>query len=169
MTRIQRKAVQAAASSLAALATLWLPQAQAQVNTPRFEVVADGSEVKDLQTGLIWRRCSEGQTWTGSTCAGEPVLYPWADALAQARSAQTPRKLWRLPDVKEMGSLVDHSRRNPAIDVSFFPNTRWGYYSTSTPAAGTQANVWIFVATDGALGNVNRVDAVAVRLVRTTD
>ena len=31
-------------------------------------------------TGLIWKRCAEGQTWSGMTCTGEPALYLWSEA-----------------------------------------------------------------------------------------
>lgn len=31
-------------------------------------------------TGLIWKRCAEGQTWDGMTCTGEPTLFSWAGA-----------------------------------------------------------------------------------------
>jgi hypothetical protein len=45
--------------------------------------VKDGL-VKDKETGLIWMRCSLGQTWKNSTCQGNPGPYLWADAMETA-------------------------------------------------------------------------------------
>ena len=32
-------------------------------------------------TGLVWMRCSLGQTWEGETCSGPAEGFSWADAL----------------------------------------------------------------------------------------
>jgi hypothetical protein len=42
-------------------------------------------EVLDTATGLVWRRCAEGQAWTGSTCGGTPVTLTWQAALDHAK------------------------------------------------------------------------------------
>lgn len=36
----------------------------------RYEILNDGTEIRDLQTTLIWQRCSVGQTWGGTRCEG---------------------------------------------------------------------------------------------------
>lgn len=41
---------------------------------------AGGGMVLHKPTGLIWKRCAEGQTWNGTTCTGEPLLFTWRGA-----------------------------------------------------------------------------------------
>jgi hypothetical protein len=55
----------------------------------RYQIIegSNGSEVKDIKTGLIWQRCSVGQMWANNQCYGTPQSYTWSEAL------QKP-KLW---------------------------------------------------------------------------
>ena len=50
-----------------------------------FYASKDGSMVWDEATGLVWARCSLGQTWTGRTCAGDASQHSFDDAQAAAR------------------------------------------------------------------------------------
>jgi hypothetical protein len=87
-----------------------------------------GNTVTDQRTGLIWKRCSEGQGWSGTACIGTATLYTHEGALAQAQSQNLDASGnvhpsgWRLPNVKELFSLVDVGCFNSAIDVTAFPN-----------------------------------------------
>lgn len=91
--------------------------------------VVSGAEVKDKAFGLTWARCSEGQTWDGSTCTGSVSLFTHEQAIQHAQSQAG----WRLPNVKELASLVDWGCNEPTIDSAAFPGTpRTGFW-TSTP------------------------------------
>jgi hypothetical protein len=126
--------------------------------------VPNGAEVADTLTGLVWRRCSEGQSWTGSTCSGSAGSYTWQEALGRAKAAGLP---WRLPDVKELASLVDDSRVDPAIDSAAFPGTPSTWYWTSTNCAGDARSAWdVSFGNDYASSNSFRSNRYAVRLVR---
>ena len=81
-------------------ATAPAPSSAATLIDGRYQVLGDGSEVKDLQTGLVWARCSVGQTWDGGTCAGKAKTFTIAEA--QKRAGQG----WRVPSARELGSLV---------------------------------------------------------------
>lgn len=98
----------------------------------RYELLSNGSEVRDLKTGLIWQRCSIGQSWNGKTCAGVASKYKWTDALAKAKTVGNG---YRLPNIKELQSLVEKSCHTPAINIFFFPETSAinaaGYWSSS--------------------------------------
>jgi Protein of unknown function (DUF1566) len=110
----------------------------------RYSAVAD--EVKDNWTGLVWRRCSQGQQWNGKTCMGMPLVLNWADAMEQAHSAQVDGKGWRVPNVKELFTLVDTDASKPAIDESAFPGTFEGlttyWSSTIAPARFNPTAAW---------------------------
>jgi Protein of unknown function (DUF1566) len=88
----------------------------------------NGAEVLDQQTGLTWSRCSVGQSWDGSTCTGIASTMGHQDALTHAKSQSG----WRLPNVKELASLMDLSCVNPAIDSVAFPATPAGNFWTAT-------------------------------------
>lgn len=42
--------------------------------TSRFTDNGNGT-VTDTKTGIMWKRCAEGQIWTGSTCSGTAAGY----------------------------------------------------------------------------------------------
>jgi hypothetical protein len=111
--------------------------------TSHYQIMGnDGGIVKDTQTGLMWMRCSIGQTWNGSTCTGEAQRMNWHDAMA-FRTSYGGYSDWRLPRKSELESLVYCSDGNYAslgskeygyictsvvkqlltIDITYFPNT----------------------------------------------
>ena len=109
----------------------------------RFAYSNSGSEVIDSTTGLTWRRCAEGMTWDSNSCTGNATLFTHEGALAQAKIQSSPEKPWRLPNIKELASLVDNSRNNPAIDLVAFPNTPpTSTFWSSTPYAADSTYTW---------------------------
>lgn len=104
-------------------------QIVSQTPNSRYQILNSGNEVKDLKTKLIWQRCSVGQTWTGSSCDGDVTGYTWPQALETVKTGDNG---WRLPNVKELYSLVNTACYNPAINEPIFPNTpNSGYWSAS--------------------------------------
>lgn len=151
-------------------AALLAPAAWAQTcpswpTADRFTI--NGAEVTDKRTGLIWKRCSEGQSWSGSTCTGSATTHTHEGALALAQSQAATG--WRLPNVKELASLADKGCQNPAIDSTAFPNTpSYGYWSSS-PYVGDASGAWIVYFYDGSVGYYgSRLDGYHVRLVRAS-
>lgn len=123
--------------------------------------------VTDRKTGLTWRRCSEGQAWSNNagTCTGLASVFTHEQALVRAKS-QTG---WRVPNVKELSSLADRTRANPAIDPVAFPATPVNYYWTSTPVAGSSDWAWMINFDSGYVGgngNPRSFGGLNVRLVR---
>ena len=129
----------------------------------RFTFSADGSEVTDGLTSLIWRRCSEGQSFSSGTCVGEVTQLTHEAALVHAR-VQTG---WRLPNIKELASIADRTRVSPAIDIAAFPATPavW-YWSSSMNVSQGGAGVWRVGFPAGTVGTQPRDVSSAVRLVR---
>jgi ankyrin repeat protein len=101
-------------------------------------ISADGKEVTDPKTGLIWRRCAEGKVLSGGACTGRASTLTYKAALGLAAEWASDTGVgWRLPKVRELVSIMD-----PTIDPSAFPTTpsiNW-FWSGSTyaddPAAG---------------------------------
>ena len=88
----------------------------------RFDVSPDGQEVSDRATRLTWRRCVEGLSFDGEHCSGQRFDLTWTKALAHARHhALHTGVAWRLPNLKELASLLDH-RGLPHIDIAAFPD-----------------------------------------------
>ncbi len=104
--------------------------------TKNYVILDNGNEVLDTQTGLIWRRCVEGMKWDGKTCSGYPFAGMLVEGLERAASqARLTGKNWRLPNIKELGSLVDMSQPNLAIDLTAFPETPNDQMWSSSPYA----------------------------------
>ncbi|MBE0473845.1 DUF1566 domain-containing protein [Rhodoferax sp.] len=143
------------------LAGACISTAQAQA---RYSYSTDGAEVTDSKTGLIWQRCSAGQSWDGSTCNGTAATYTHEAALSYAKTQAQAG--WRLPNVKELFSITDKTRSNPAIDVTAFPATPPSWYWSASPYAGDAADAWLVLFYYGGISYGNRGDLNRVRLVR---
>lgn len=112
-------------------------------SSARFALNRDGTAY-DNKTKLTWKRCSEGQVWNGASCTGAPLKLSWQDALQLADGATYAGKQdWRLPNIKELGSIVEKACETPAIDSKAFPNTPSDDFWTSSPFVGDTRDAWI--------------------------
>ncbi len=132
----------------------------------RYSYSTDGSEVTDLQYRLTWKRCPEGQGWSGSTCTGTPSYVTWPAALQLARTASSGGSAsWRLPDIKEATTLAF-----PTFDTNAFPQDKTGQIWTSTPQI-VSAQFPYVVSTSGSATPITTTyvfaNNIGVRLVRT--
>lgn len=101
--------------------------------TSRF-TVHDNGTVTDTQTGLMWQRCSLGQSWDGNTCAGDAAAYSWQEAFTAAQDNKfAGMRNWVLPNIKQLTSIVELACFRPAINSSVFPNTPSDVFWTSSP------------------------------------
>jgi len=131
----------------------------------RFTDNGDGT-VTDQASGLQWKRCSEGQTWNGSTCVGTLNGYTWQKALQHANTATYAGKDdWRLPNIKELASIVEGACSNPAIDLAAFPGTTSNVFLSSSPQHETNGVGEVFFYY-GHIGTTNKANPDVVRLVR---
>lgn len=126
--------------------------------------------VTDPRTGLMWDRCALGQTLSDG-CAGEPDYRTWQQALqdAAANNGHFWRGYsdWRLPNAKELASLIDVSRRRPAIDDALFANAGSSAYWSSTTDLSVWRMAWAVFFGEGNLFAKDKATRAAVRLVRT--
>jgi hypothetical protein len=140
----------------------WGLVSQVQAQSARFIPSADGSEVMDMQTYLVWSRCTLGQTWNGSVCAGFPLFISHEAALANAKT-QTG---WRLPNVKELSSLVDTTLINPAMNSTVFGGVFNKSYWSSTPDVRNPTSAWSVDFSIGGVNSIRRSTLTIARLVR---
>ena len=107
----------------------------------RFSENGDGT-VTDKVTNLTWKRCSEGLE--GEVCdKGEALTFTWEEALqAAANSRFAGQKEWRLPDIKELNSIIERQCTMPAINEIVFPATPTMAFWSSTTYAGNPAFAW---------------------------
>lgn len=136
----------------------------------RFVNHEDGT-ITDVKTGLMWSVCSIGQSYSDGQCTGAPQSFSWTQALQQAQIVNNAGGLagkadWRLPNLKELGSIVEYQCHNPAINLEAFPDTPSATYWSSTPdpRTGRQARSIYFV--DGSDLTPDVSTARHVRLVR---
>lgn len=129
----------------------------------------DGT-VSDLATGLMWRQCSVGQTWSNGSCLGDPEGLNWQEALAYAHGNQfAGYSDWRLPNLKELSSLTERACVRPAINEDLFPSTPSDDYWSATPSVRSASQAWVvaFFNSSNALKEKQRF--VFARLVRQID
>ena len=132
-----------------------------------YVISTDGSEVTDLKTGLIWRRCSEGMSWNGATCTGTASTFTHEAALQQAATqANSTGIAWRLPNVKELSSIADKGLSNPALDSTVFPATPASVFWSASPHVGGTDFAWYVDFSPGFVGPNFRYYSDYVRLVR---
>lgn len=145
--------------------------------TARFSTDADGNVI-DADTGLMWKRCSEGLTGNGCSAAvgGGSISYAalahtWQQALNRVETVNATSgdpeinpgdySDWRLPNVKELASIIERSCHNPALNRSVFPgdykdrtiNTESGRtdirFWSSSPDVTNGSVAWTIQAYDG--------------------
>lgn len=110
---------------------------------PRFTDNKDGTVIDNL-TGLIWLKDANCTDTVGGI-SRDVGLMPWSAALAWCNKLARGRcgladdstaGDWRLPNINELKSLVDHSRHDPDLPAGHpFSNVQsvWYWSSTSNP------------------------------------
>jgi len=156
--------------------------------TSRYVDNANGT-VTDSRTGLMWQRCMVGYTFSNSgtpnnladdTCTpSATVTFIWQLALQGAVDRNTQGGFggfadWRVPNIKELISIVEHRCFNPAINATIFPGTPAAAEVFSSSPGNDNAGkttVLLVAMTDGedksTVSAVIETAAKSVRLVRT--
>ena len=111
--------------------------------------------VTDIKTGLVWQQ-------------GEPGSMTWGPALSYCEGLTLGGDSgWRLPNIKELESLIDDSRYFPATDTNYFPNAIAISYWSSTTDASNSYGAWGVGFDDGYVhGDGGKDSSAYVRCVR---
>lgn len=158
LTNLQRLSL-----TLCALPAILASNAQAGTLQPN----ADGTAL-DTATGLVWKRCMEGQTWDGTTCTGTAAKYNFdaANALT-GKVTFAGQSDWRMPNIRELLTIVDDTVYNTTLDKTVFPNALASDVWSGSPVAGYASYAWHVYSGYGSSGYGNRSSNVSgVRLVR---
>jgi len=155
---------------------------RASTPSARFVVNANGTAT-DRRTGLTWQRCPIGTvlddagtpTFFGDDrCVpspGSPQTFTWAGALGAAQQLDASGGFggfsdWRVPNRKELLSLVETRCTSPAINAQVFPDTPSGGFFTSTAVSSVQTMAWTMDFSSGSEIPTSKTSEAAVRLVR---
>lgn len=109
--------------------------------TSAFNDNGDGT-LTDTRTGLMWMKCPLGQS--GSDCAtGSANTYTWDQALQAPNGfSYAGYSDWRVPNIKELRSIIEEQCFDPAINLAIFPATPSTYFWSSSPNAGNSSYAW---------------------------
>ena len=127
------------------------------------ELPPDATEwvaVLDRRTGRMW--------------AVKPIkVTNWREAQVKKTETKISRLAlagytdWRIPTVEELFILADRTRRDPAIDVDFFPDCPSDWFWTSTPYAPSPGDcAWFVLFFNGGALYFDRDVSGFVRAVR---
>lgn len=124
----------------------------------------DGT-VKDNSTGLIWQKCSIGQTNDAAcTGAGSPSL--WSAAITTCSGLGLASRTWRLPNTQDLKSLIDTTTTAAAkMDGIAFPNAIAGNYWGSTTYATTTTLAFTVSTANGNFAAAGKGNSYYVRCV----
>jgi hypothetical protein len=132
-----------------AIAAFWAERGHADVPLGRYTI--SNGMVVDTKTLLTWE-----QTFP-------QIMYDWEGAKGYCASLGSG---WRLPSVKELQTLVDRTKVNPAIDLETFPKTPSTFFWTSSPVAASPTDAWNVDFTKGYSGSSATTTPHQVRCVR---
>lgn len=113
--------------------------------TPTSDFIDNGDgTLTHRKTGLMWKQCPEGYTTTTTLCdtysPPSSIVQSWNIALSLAEQSTFANYTdWRLPNIKELMTLVERQCHSPAINQEIFPSEVGTYYWTSTPSGGNTA------------------------------
>ena len=111
---------------------------------------------------LMWKRCSEGQNWTGKICDGKAKGYSWHEADELAKSSNyAEHSHWRLPTLKEL-NVFSYSFKS-----TLFPNTPQDTFWTSSSYDHSPNYAWIVDFDTDKEDGAKRSEKIRVRFVRS--
>lgn len=127
---------------------------------PRFMPNTGATFVADRLTGLIWPTDTQTPGPAGACSTGLPVS--WQAALDHAACLNTNAYLgrtdWRVPNRKELRSLIDYSQNLPALPAGnpFANAGSGGLFWTSTTNAAIPARAWTIQLLDGSINGLDK-------------
>jgi hypothetical protein len=114
-----------------------------------------GNIVTDSVTKLQWQDDTTGSTMT------------WRAAIDHCEGLTLDSHTdWRLPNLRELTSIVDDTNSVPSIDTTAFEHTASNYYWSSTTYAGHTSDAWNVLFGSGGQYYYGKSSSLYVRCVR---
>ena len=141
---------------------------------PRFTDNGDGT-VKDNLTGLIWLKNANCTSFFSGDSTGQNSRE-WHNSLTAANSLASSycgltdgssAGAWRLPNIRELDSLIDFSNYHPALRFGHpFTGVSLGFYWSSTTFANQTHTAWVVYMNLGYMDYTDKVITYSVWPVR---
>ena len=113
--------------------------------------IDNGDTITDTATGLEWTKADTKATWQAG--------LDWCAALRTGGHAG-----WRMPTIRELLTLVDYERVNPAADPAL--GVQSGNYWSSSTYQYSPGNAWLVDFYDGDTSAGTKTNSYYVRGVR---
>ncbi len=127
----------------------------------RFEVSEQAGTVLDTATQLTWQRALD--TSGGDDGAGR---HNWLHAKPYCAGLTLAGGGWRVPEIRELRSLVDTAVEQPALDHGAFPAAGTGGVWSMTQSATEPTAFWFVDFLDGFSDVEDLATQLRVRCVR---
>jgi hypothetical protein len=132
--------------------------------TPRFTDNGNGT-VTDNLTRLIWMKNANAfgtKNWANALTTANTLASGSADLMDGSQAGD-----WRLPNVRELQSLVDYRRVNPALPADHpFTNVQSSNYWSSATSASRTTSAWLVEFLVGETFDTGKSSAYYVWCVR---
>ena len=141
-------------------------------------IIHQDATVTDETTGLMWKRCLEGVCDSeGELVADGTTRYSWTQAGALAENSSfAGYNDWRLPNAKELLSIVEYRCQRPSFNISIFQGSARTWTSTRVEwtSSSMDTSFGVYHTVDFGSGELssaykNNSDDHGVRLVRDGD
>ena len=142
---------------------------QASTPTSQFDFEPNnGDVVTDKKTGLMWTRCPMNYHWALGGCIEDSFgKISWESALTKANNTIGASYLlfndWRVPNIKELASIVERKCAGFAINHEVFGGAGSGVYWSNSHTGG---NVRVINMDSGQITTQDPGATAYVRLVR---
>jgi hypothetical protein len=103
---------------------------ESEIWTQNFSIIGDGTVVH-LETDLAWQQQNDS------------IARNWEEAIDYCENLSLGNKDdWRLPNARELITIVDYTTYSPSINVDVFTNTYSSYYWSSTTHSEYTNSAW---------------------------
>lgn len=118
---------------------------------------SDGT-ITDNLTNLMWQREDDN------------IARDWEDSISYCENSNLAGKSdWRLPNIRELKTIVDYSSFDPAINSTYFPNTNYldatAYWSSTTHNVNNTV-AWLAYFNNGTVNGDFKIENYYTRCVR---
>jgi hypothetical protein len=152
---------------------------RARSDPNRYRYDNAGAIVTDTYSGLVWQRCPVGFTFNGNSTAENAgddrceapgtTSVTWQAALQRSVLDNTAAREWRVPNLKELESIIEPTCSRPALDTALFPPSVASFLWSSTPQPLNGAAVLSIDVNAGESASTLKTSNADVLLVSTGD